>query len=181
MKSCVWITGFPRCGGASLCRALNILGWNSIHNPRHWDDLQGHNAAADILITAHWRELAKMFPKSRFILNTRDFEDWLKSLRRIPEFWCSPLAFDRYYQMAVYGTNDPTDRATLERVWRRHHHDVVATLPADRLLVMPQPFGWDVLTEFLGVGQPRVPFPWLNRRSEADARVNAPGLKQNLR
>ena len=167
----VWIVGFPRCGSASLCEALRILGWNPIHNPRHWDQLEGHNAAGDVMITAPWRQLACMFPRSRIILNTRSFASWTQSLRRIPGFWRSGFLYDRYYRQAVYGTDDPADVETLRRAWEAHHADVQRTIPHRQLLVFPQPFAWEPLCAFLGLSVPSAPFPWLNRRSNSDAVV----------
>lgn len=170
-KPHVWIVGFPRCGSASLCEALRILGWNPIHNPRHWDKLEGHNAAGDVMITAHWRQLFRMFPGSRFVLNTRDFESWVESLKRIPGFWSSPCLYDRFYRLAAYGGASPDERAALRVFWDRHHREVAATIPAGQLLVMPQPFAWHPLCTFLGVPMPAATFPWLNRGHNRDAKI----------
>jgi hypothetical protein len=171
MKPYVWIVGFPRCGGASLCHALEILGWNPLHNPRNWDQLEGHNAAGDVMITAHWRELYRMFPGSRFVLNTRDFGAWTRSLRRIPGFWRSGFLYDRYYRQAVYQTDDKDDVMTLGRVWEQHHTNVVTTIPPGQLLVFPQPFTWEPLCRFVNRPVPGNSFPWLNRGSNRDAKI----------
>lgn len=169
MKESVWIIGFPRCGTVSLCEALRLLGWNPLHNPRHWDMLEGHNASGDVLITAHWRRLFEMFPNAKFILNTRELGDWLRSLNRIPGFWRSPRLYDRYHRLAVYGTEDVTDRKALQAAWDRHHAEVLATIPKRQLLVLPQPFQWPPLCDFLGVPVPNMPFPWKNRNTHSDA------------
>ena len=168
-KPYVWIVGFPRCGSASLCEALRILGWNPIHNPRNWDQLEGHDAAGDVMITAHWRELLSMTPGAKFILNTREFPGWIASLRRIPGFWRSTYLYDRYYRQAVYDTQHLDETPLLRQAWERHHADVIATVPADQLLVFPQPFAWEPLCEFVGELVPAKPFPWLNRGSNRDA------------
>lgn len=170
-KPHVWAIGFPRCGSASVCAGLRILGWNPIHNPRHWDQLEEHDAAGDVMITAHWRELLLMFPGSRFVLNTRGFGSWAASLRRIPGFWRSGMIYDRYYRLAVYKDVSYRDRDRLRYVWDRHHEEVIATVPAERLLVFSQPFAWEPLCEFLGQAPPAEPFPWLNRRHNRDAVV----------
>lgn len=171
MRPYVWIVGFPRCGTASLCEALRILGWNPIHNPRNWDQLEGHDAAGDVMITAHWRELGRMFPGSMFILNTRRFEDWLVSLTRIPGFWKSPLAHDRYYRQKVYRGCRPGNAAAMAEVWRRHHEQVREAIPQERLLELSLPFDWEPLCTFLVVASPSGRFPWLNRRHCRDAVV----------
>jgi hypothetical protein len=170
----VWIVGFPRTGTTSLAVALRTLGWNPIDNPRHWDHLDGHDAAADVFATAHWRELLALYPDSRLVLSTRSFDDWVVSLRRIPGFWRSRRAFDRYHRLRVYGTDDVRDERALRRAWDRHHAAVTETVPPDRLLVLPQPFAWGPLCRFLGVAVPDVPFPHLNRLSCDDVPVRLP-------
>lgn len=159
MKPSVWIVGLPRCGTRSLCEALRILGWNPIHNPRHWDELDGHDAAGDVLIAAHWRELFRMMNGSRFILSTRPFDEWMRSQKAIPGFWKSSLFFDAYHRETLYGTHRMDDRERLLLAWGRHHAEIRSVIPADRLLELPMPFAWRSLCAFLGVRVPAEPFP----------------------
>lgn len=161
----VWIVGFPRCGTASLCEALRILGWNPIHNPRNWDHFEGRNAAGDVMVTAHWKELLAMYPRSKLILNTRSYESWVESLKRIPGFWTSPLVYDRYYRQRVYrGVQNPRlENPVLKQVWEDHHEEVIREVPESRLLVMALPFDWSPLCEFLGMSVPTAHFPWCNK------------------
>lgn len=170
-KPHVFVVGFPRCGSASLCQALSILGWRPIHNPRNWDQLQGHNAAGDVFVTAHWRELLAIVPDAKFILNTRPFLDWLESLKRIPGFWRSGLLYDRYYRHVVYGTHNPRERNALAKRFCSHHEAVVKEVPAERLLSVGLPFAWEPLCEFLGAPVPVEPFPHHNNKSCRDAVV----------
>lgn len=176
VKPCVWIIGFPRCGSASLCEALRILGWNPIHNPRHWDQLEGHDAAGDVFVTAHWRELYAMFPESKFIYNTRGLAGWLESLKRIPGFWESSRLYDRCYRLKVYGTHDVNNETTLCRRWQEHYEDVFkGGIRHEQILTCDscfEPFSWKPLCEFLGMPVPGVEFPWLNRGHCQDARIN---------
>jgi len=167
----VWVVGFPRCGGASVCRALRMLGWKSIHNPRHWDQMEGYNAAGDVMITAHWRELFSMFPRSKFILNTRGLPEWLESLKRIPGFWQSPYLYDRYYRQKVYLTDSVDNTGALSLAFVKHEMDVQDTIPKDQLLVFPQPFSWEPLCTFLDKPIPSKPFPWLNKKSNRDVPI----------
>ncbi len=161
MNPSVWIVGLPRCGTRSLCEALRILGWTPIHNPRHWDELDGHDAAGDVLIAAHWRQLLRISPHARFILSTRPFEDWLLSQNAIPGFWSSQLYFDAYHREALYGLHNFEDRGRMLNAWDRHHAEIRSTVPCDRLLELPMPFAWEPLCRFLGVGVPMSHFPWI--------------------
>jgi hypothetical protein len=133
--------------------------------------LEGHDASGDVFITAHWRELRQMFPNSKFVLNTRNVEDWLASQRRIPGFWRSEQLYDRYHRLTVYGTHDVEDQATLRAAWERHHREVEDTIAKHQLLVLHQPFEWEPLCRFLGVPVPEQPFPWKNRKTNTDAVV----------
>jgi hypothetical protein len=161
-KPPVWIIGFPRCGTASLCRALDLVGWDAIHNPRSWDDLAGHNAAGDVFVAAHWRDLYRAHPDAMFILNTRPFGDWLRSLRTIRGFWESSEPFDMYYRQLLYGTDNPSAAGRLLYTWRSHHESIRDTIPAGQLAEMALPFTWEQLCGFLDVPLPSVPFPHLN-------------------
>jgi len=163
-----WVIGFPRTGTASACAALRVLGWDPIHNPRSLDELAAHDSGGDLLVAAHWRDLLAAYRHSRFILTTRHVEGWMKSLRRIPKFWASGEPFDRAYRRILYGTDRLGDQAALRRAWRDHHEAVRAVVPADRLLVLAQPFAWAPLLRFLDRPPPGVDFPWRNRGSVCD-------------
>lgn len=166
----VWIVSLPRCGTTSTSAALRILGWNPIDNPRHWDQLEGHNAAGDVLIATHWRELFEMFPNSKFILNTRRFTAWRKSLERIPGFFTSPMIYDRYHRGKLFGCC-PQDRAGLRTAWDRHHDAITSTIPPQRLLELPLLSDWEPLCQFLDRPIPDEPFPWLNRLGHQDVPI----------
>jgi hypothetical protein len=169
-KPHVWIVSLPRCGTTSLSKALRILGWNPIDNPRHWDQLEGHDAAGDVLIATHWRDLLEMFPRSKFILSTRRFSAWRRSLLRIPGFWTSPMIYDQYHRNTLFGCS-PTDRAGLRTAWDWHHDTIVNTIPPAQLLCVPLASDWEPLCQFLDRPIPAVPFPWLNRLGHQDVPI----------
>jgi hypothetical protein len=50
--------------------------------------------------------------------------------------------------------------------FRRHNEEVLATIPAGRLLVYEAGQGWEPLCEFLGVPLPAEPYPFENTRAE---------------
>ena len=56
------------------------------------------------------------------------------------------------------------DREYAIERYREWTEEVVATVPADRLLVFAPGDGWEPLCEFLGVLQPAGPFPHVNDR-----------------
>jgi hypothetical protein len=56
------------------------------------------------------------------------------------------------------------DHAT--EVLRRHHAEVIAAVPADRLLVFDVAEGWDPLCQYLDRPAPDEPFPRVNTTKE---------------
>jgi hypothetical protein len=94
----VFFIGFNKCGTRSLADWLRHAGVNSIHggldgngyhdeilrNAVHgWPTLQGidsYDAYLDIdAVRACFRELDRDYPGSKFVLNTRDMERWVRS------------------------------------------------------------------------------------------------------
>jgi hypothetical protein len=58
------------------------------------------------------------------------------------------------------------DRAFMTDWFERRNAEVIAALPAERLLVFSPKQGWGPLCEFLGVPVPESPFPRVNSRDE---------------
>jgi hypothetical protein len=96
--------GFPKTGTTSLNRALEILGYVSLHAPRILKQLNYRSVSPslwkemnpvgskDLKIFKKWDALTnfgehiyplldKDFPNSKFILTIRDKRDWLKSTK----------------------------------------------------------------------------------------------------
>ena len=78
-----------------------------------------------------YREIMRDYPDAKFILNTRDRKRWLRSMRR----WA--LYKNRMaYLSHRYGTTNLREfSAALSRDREAHHRNVLATVPASRLLV----------------------------------------------
>ena len=97
-----------------------------------------------------WPELMETYENSRFILNTRSREGWIRSmLPNNPE--------RRYWRMdyfeARWGTSDPDELAELwSRDWDEHHRSVMAGIPEDRLLVFDiERDSPELLCDFIGL------------------------------
>jgi hypothetical protein len=82
-----------------------------------------------------YRELMESYEDSKFILNTRDRENWIRSNVIHAQRHC-PLTEHADFYRKEYGT---TDWDGISDVWRRrwdeHHEAVLAEIPAERLLV----------------------------------------------
>ncbi len=117
--------GLPRTGTTSLNRALNDLGFRSIHNPKHFrkqamegryhfdnDDWQALTNFGEHF----YPQLDQTYPNSKFILTVRDEMDWLNSWRRqignstgdeVPTRWAwtRPLRMWERKMRRVFGYN----------------------------------------------------------------------------
>lgn len=165
-----WGIGLGRTGTHSLCQALRILGYASVkHNPT-FDQLNRLQGGADNGVILHYKYLDYKFPDSKFILTTRDLDDWLPSMayiaRRHPV-----LSRDEdtaiYRRMTLYETV-AFDLEKFTQAYVRHHADVrryFAKRPHDLLeMSIVEGEGWEKLCPFLGLPKPDLPFPHLHRR-----------------
>jgi hypothetical protein len=169
--------GLNKTGTTSLTHALRMLGFEALH---HRDGVEeamqrAHHEGVPLLsyapradayldyraVEAWFDVLDQQYPRSRFILTTRDLEGWLASRKK------HVLRNQARAESGVY--RGEWLRVDLE-AWRREwysHHDRVRSYFADRQSLLEMDVsagdGWDVLTPFLGVPEPEEPFPWLNR------------------
>lgn len=76
--------GLLKTGTTSLAHALNQIGINVIHYPKSKAELFSPNNAGglDIPVTVYYKELDKIFPKSKFIYTIRNKNEWILSVER---------------------------------------------------------------------------------------------------
>ena len=193
--------GLGRTGTASLKGALEQLGFDPcyhmfevIQNPDFidrwmkvasgapdWEAVfEGYRAAVDFPAASYWRELAEFYPDAKVILSTRSPESWFASTSATifnPDFTNAgaETPFGEMVKATIFGYLgvDPTDEAAMIERFRRHEADVLAEIPADRLLVFEAKEGWEPLCRFLGVDQPDGAFPKVNSREETAAILRA--------
>ncbi len=191
--------GLGRTGTFSLKFALEYLGFGPCHhmtevmaNPDQlpkwidvvngkpgWDSVfDGFSSAVDYPVCTYWRELMDFYPDAKFILTVRDAESWFGSvnstifseimLERM--MWPATRAF---FEGAVYRDFPDTigDREFMVDYFPRRNAEVIATIPAERLLVYEAGDGWEPLCAFLGVTVPEVPYPRVNSREEMMPRI----------
>lgn len=139
-------------------------------------DARGVRAAVDFPVCLQWRQLAVAYPHALVVLTVRPADDWARSwaalTATIPRYaWLMPLIprFRRavaLVQALIYGpvfgvadvaAGEPVDAATAVAAYERHVADVVAAIPADRLLVLPVGSGWAPLCAALRLPIPGVP------------------------
>lgn len=139
-----------------------------------------------------WEQHVETWPDAPVLLNTRDPEAWYRScldsifaakemakrgeLRGNTENAPPPEVMQMVNGVIWDGTFDGRflDKEYAFEVFHRHHEDVKAKVPADRLLVFEVKQGWQPLCDFLGVPVPDEPFPHLNDTASFRAMFGMP-------
>jgi hypothetical protein len=149
-----------------------------------WDAIfSGYRSAVDYPSAAHWRELAAFYPDAKVLHTVRDPDAWFESTQ---------ATIFNPNGMAVQATNSGeeaagkffasfigplhghlNDRTFMIEHFRRHNEEVLATIPANRILTYEAGQGWEPLCDFLGVAIPAEPYPFENSRAEFIGRVSS--------
>lgn len=154
--------GLARTGNASLCAALNILGYNCIHFPRTIQEIDYHAAAVDTSVAVGYKFLDMMFPGAKFILTVRERDAWLASCER---YWAEKHRVQDEFMANVhrilYGS-EQFDAGRFNIAMDRHAMDVIEHFRG-RACLLTYPIcagaGWEPLCSFLEKSVPDAPFP----------------------
>jgi len=182
-KEMVIGVGLPKTATTSLCDALSVLGYRTIHYPPicrfeggqvrlRWPWwMSGYDAMADLPAAVLYRELAERFPRARFILTLRDMDEWLRSSekhysREHHEETAAQAQFADAVALytLMYG-RQWFDRDAFVSVYQRHEREVRQFFEgSDRFTTMDigAGDGWQCLAGFLGKDIPDQPFPKSN-------------------
>ncbi len=134
----------------------------------------------------YYRELMDHYPEAKVLLSVRDGEVWARSMQKtvwgvfhgdsVLHHLCEARAaidplWSRYMTLMRHMTWDEetgalagdtsTERGLIEAM-HRYNDGVIATVPAERLLVWDPCEGWEPLCGFLGVEVPDEALPRLN-------------------
>ena len=149
-----------------------------------WDEIfDGYESTVDWPGGLFYKELMEHYPDAKVLLSTRDPLRWSESMRdtvwavrhgdslmrllsdaqaKVNPGW---LGFVTMIDNVVWdATFHEQPNAPLDMIGTmlRHHEEVKATVPPERLLVWEAADGWEPLCEFLEVPVPDTPFPYLN-------------------
>lgn len=147
-----------------------------------WPKLFGHyQATVDFPGCTYYKELMATYPAAKVILSLRDPERWYEStyetIYQMPQVipaWVRKLSpwVNQIYQMTFDVVWDGQfggqfgDRARTIAAFNRWNEEVIATVPAEKLLIYEVKQGWEPLCAFLGVSMPTTPFPRKNDRRQ---------------
>lgn len=189
----IFCIGLSKTGTTSLARALEILGYRTrdyIGVTRYASgdlssvdlaEIDASDAFTDTPIPSFYRELDKKYPGSKFILTTRNMDDWLRSCAK--QFTSRIVSKQndatRQLHTDLYGCFE-FDAGKYASGYTRFVEGVLDYFrdrPQD-LLVTDICGGetWDELCAFLGKSVPESPFPvtnvsaiqWMNIRKIVD-------------
>ncbi len=177
----IFCIGPNKTGTTSLHAAFEILGIRSAHfrceHGNIKDIIEGNYLSERPLLTSiddfdaysdwnrprtnwYFKLFDTQYPGSKFILNTRDLESWMRSREH---------HVGRYSNLAERRAQNPDstwlniDREAWTREWNELHHEVREYF-ADRnpdllTLDVVAGDGWEKLCPFLGLPTPDLPFP----------------------
>jgi hypothetical protein len=165
-----WGIGLGRTGSTSLCRALELLGYEKVvHNPK-FPELKTLDGGADSEVILFYKYLDYKFPGSKFVLTLRPLESWLSSQEYMVGKHPITSRNDDIpimRRMTILGTVE-FDRDKFTAAYHRHYADVrryFRDRPQDLLeMDILKGDGWATLCPFLGLPVPPVDFPHLNAR-----------------
>lgn len=179
-KQKVFGIGWAKTGTTTLGHCLRLLGFR--HVGQRLDLVPAYasgdfRAALDIAAGADafedwpwiliYRELDQAFPKSKFILTTRDPQVWLRSYRNMLHNQGLATEKMNWIRRTLYGLSFPEvkDAELLER-FEKHNREVQDYFARrDSLLVVDweKGHGWTEICSFLGTRCPDQKFPHENR------------------
>ena len=191
--------GLPRTGTWSQKVALEQLGFGpcyhmseALEQPNHWALwetaaaggavdwhalFEGWGSTTDAPGCNHYRELAAVYPDAKVVLSVRDPEKWFASTQNTiltPGVAAMHTARGTIGMVEAHGWGtDPRlrDKAYMLDRFQRHRDEVIATIPAERLLVFDTAEGWAPLCKFLGRPVPDTPFPRINTTEDFTAMI----------
>ncbi len=143
-----------------------------------WDTgFAGYRSSVDWPSAHFYKQIAAQYPAAKVILSRRDPQRWYESmtetiLKAMTGFATpdgAPVEHPmRFAEMIVAEQTFNRDftEANVIAAFERHNADVIASIPADRLLVFEAAQGWEPLCAFLAVPVPATPFPRTNSREE---------------
>ena len=172
-------------------------------NWKEFINAEGLSASVDFPMSLYWRDLMKMYPNAKVLLTVRDPVKWYQSVRNTIRKGCAfmqesvfaaplrmigllkrkpigpalytctaPTYLGAKYPQGLFGAIDGGEE-TAVRFFNDWKEQVMAEVPADRLLVFEVKQGWEPLCKFLGVPQPETPFPHTNDTKSQEDRLQS--------
>ena len=132
--------------------------------------LAGYASCVDWPSAHYWRDLASFYPEARVILTYRSPTSWWESFEKTMLAGIAKSVDPESLGIALIARQvfdgRPHDRTHAIAAYEANVEAVMATVPADRLLVFNLGDGWGPLCAHLGVPRPDVPYPSRNNADQ---------------
>ena len=175
--------GLSKTGTTSLTKAMELLGFNSIHwNPEKlrnvifnkksslgfkvYDDF---DFVCDLPASIFYKQLKEVYPKCKIILTVREENEWFESIKRHYEETIPNHKFDSYLmdeikktQILAYGSEKLNKKIYIEN-YKRHNSNVLLFDKNALVLNITTGDGWNELCKFVNKNTLNVNFPWKNK------------------
>jgi len=163
--------GLSRTGTTSLAQALDNIGFNVIHYATNKETLFSTKGggSCDIPTAAHYKELDKKFPNSKFVYTVRDKDNWLTSMEKYLKHKQGRILgqWQTQNRIAIYGQVE-FDKKVFSSKYDEHDRDVRTYFKGRDDLLILNICGGDALTKlinFLEVTNDKTSkFPHENKR-----------------
>lgn len=175
--------------GFGPCHHMTEIFKNSEQVPLWRDALAGKAVDWEMVFTGYrsqldwpgahfWRELGAAFPEAKVVHSIRPPQSWWKSFSdtlgpSLSNYEAEEIrpgtraTLEVAAQVVNLDTDgDMTNREQALAAFQRRTEDVVAAIPAERLLVFDVAEGWEPLCRFLGAPVPDKPFPHHHKTAE---------------
>ena len=178
--------GLSKTGTTSLTKALEILGYKSIHHPQNWlkindgkldfdyKQIEKYDTFTDIEIARFYKELDNRYPHSKFILTTRNIDSWLKSCKNHLHPYNQYNDSLNLLLEEIYGSNIYSSDEEFTQAYLRHYDDVINYFkdrPQDLLILdVNVENKWEKICTFLEQPLPKEAYPVANKASSLDPR-----------
>lgn len=185
MEGKIFCIGLNKTGTSSLHEAFELLGYSSIHHVGKegkimdflntnnrigkpiLEGIDHYNAYSDFSASSYFKKLDKQYPNSKFILNVRNIDDWIRSREK---HVLRKTNLDKLREKNPNNGWYHIDKKAWEEEFKKHQSNVLNYFK-DRdkdLLVFDVCAGddWDKLCSFLNVSLPNFPFPFKNKAPE---------------
>ncbi|MCG7534900.1 sulfotransferase [Pseudoalteromonas sp. OOF1S-7] len=162
----IFIAGLPRTGTTSVCAAFLELGFKTAHTAYTREALSQAQVIADTPVFNDYKQLAALYPNSRFIYLDRAMESWLPSVRRLltrmlPRLETQQGGFNDTLKRCYYDTfaklsadNIACDHY-LTDIYQQHRKKLLCFLDASQIeyliLDVSHPHSLQQLSDFLDI------------------------------
>ncbi|WP_342597668.1 sulfotransferase [Cyanobacterium aponinum UTEX 3222] len=153
--------GLSKTGTKSLNKALQILGYKSLHLPSKQQLFSGnYEAFTDIPCYAYLTQLLAIYPNTKLICTTRNVDTWIESCEKF--FNPTDNAYLMELRNLVYGRTN-FDEILWRSAYRSHYLRLKVIAHYCNILFLPleNPNKWQLLCDFLDKPLPSFAYPKL--------------------